>query len=64
MKFTKKDYKYLVKEYDNLMTLQAKILDWEEEDMIGDCTPTLKRIEIVRNDLLKKINMIENKLNE
>ena len=59
MEFTKKDYKYLVRRYDDLMILQVKLLDWEEEDMIGDSTPSIKRIERVRNDLDKIMKRIK-----
>jgi len=59
MEFTKKDYKYLVRRYDDLMILQVKLLDWEEEDMIGDSTPLIKRIERVRNDLDKIMKRIK-----
>lgn len=59
MKFTKKDYQYLVQKYDDLMVLQVKLLDWEEENMIGDCTPSIKRIERVRNDLIKIMRKVK-----
>lgn len=52
MKFTK-NYQYLVRKYDDLMDLQANLLDWEEENIIGNQFSLITRIERVRNDLDK-----------
>ena len=54
----KKECSYLAKNHSDLFVLQGRLLDLEEENIIGDCTPLLKRIERVRDGLDKIIDKI------
>jgi len=63
MKNIKKECSYLAKKHSDLFVLKGRLLDLEE-DIIGDCTLLLKRIEKVRDVLDKIINKILKKEEE